>query len=97
VGVGEYTRAMEWPDEPKLIYAIARWQRNVGAWHFCDMVLCRLEFRLRRLSGRGAETSGRPGLTDGVDKVGDASAVPPIWVLWRQFSPHWPSLPQGMG
>jgi hypothetical protein len=30
---------------------------------FCDMVLCRLEFRLRRLSGRGAETSGRPGLT----------------------------------
>ncbi len=32
-------------------------------WHHCDIVLCRLEFRLRRLSGRAAETSGGPSLT----------------------------------
>jgi hypothetical protein len=30
--------------------------------HDCDVVLCRLDFRWR-LSGRGAETLGRPGLT----------------------------------
>jgi hypothetical protein len=32
-------------------------------WHDCDIALCRLEFRLRPLSGRVAETPGGPGLT----------------------------------
>jgi hypothetical protein len=31
--------------------------------HYCDIILCRLEFRLRPLSGRVAETPGGPGLT----------------------------------
>src|SRR6266581_7453864 len=30
---------------------------------YCDIVLCPLEFRLRSLSGRGAETPKGPGLT----------------------------------
>src|SRR6266568_6123204 len=30
---------------------------------YCDIVLCPLEFRLRSLSGRGAETPEGPGLT----------------------------------
>jgi hypothetical protein len=34
-----------------------------GRLHYFDIVLCRLEVRLRRLSGRGAEMLGRPDLT----------------------------------
>src|SRR6266536_3852079 len=62
-------------------------------WYYYDIMLCPLEFCFRRLGGRGSETPQGPDLTDAVDKLGDASAVPPIWVLWRQFSSHWPSLP----
>jgi hypothetical protein len=38
-------------------------RRDVGFWHFCDIMLYPLEFRLRRLNGHGAETLGRPILT----------------------------------
>ena len=51
-----------------------------AVWHFCDMVLCRLKFRLRRLiiSGCGAETSGRPGLTqDGLRGTSSTDAPAP--------------------
>src|SRR5260370_41328666 len=36
---------------------------DVCTWHYRDIVLCPFKFRLRRLSGRGAETPGGPGLT----------------------------------
>jgi len=35
---------------------------DVGCRHDCDIALSRLQFRLRRLSGHGAETLGGPGL-----------------------------------
>ena len=37
--------------------------QNVAYWHNCDIAPCRPQFRLRRLSGRGAETPEGPGLT----------------------------------
>src|SRR6266700_5062198 len=45
-------------------------QRTAGPYilHDCGIALCRLEFRLRRLSGRAPETLGGPGLTDAVEK-----------------------------
>jgi hypothetical protein len=39
----------------------SRQHRNVAFWHDCDIILCPLEFRLRRLSGRGAEAPEGPG------------------------------------
>src|SRR6266852_879654 len=35
----------------------------VHTWHYCDIVLCRLEFRFWRLSGRVATVPRGPGLT----------------------------------
>ena len=49
----------------------------VHTWHFRDIVLCHLEFRLRRLSGSGAETPRGPGLTQRLMTVGDDSKLRP--------------------
>src|SRR5260370_4494698 len=43
---------------------------------YCDIVLCPLEFRLRSLSGRGAETPEGPGLTPNVPRIdGEARLI----------------------
>src|SRR5260370_39070461 len=48
--------------------------RYVGFWRDCNIALCRLQFRLRRLSGRVAETLGRPSLTPRLADVGQHAA-----------------------
>src|SRR5712691_81743 len=50
--------------------------RDVAFWHDCDIILCRLEFRLRPLSGREAETPGGPRMTHKRHRTCDYSITP---------------------